>query len=149
ATMSASRSTSMARGERSPRLPMGVATRTSAPVIGTGDRCRSLLDLEPVPGLKGPALEGACRRLEEVPGATAGQPEAERRERLRRHHDERLVEIGDVDAGAGADRVGARGVAHEQGGTARRPPGHLARALGHRRGELEAREYLPLAEQPR
>ena len=69
---SAAASASTARGDRSPRLPIGVPTSTS----GTA----SVLPLELVAHLQAPAGEGARLRLEHrrAPGAPAGSGGGER-----------------------------------------------------------------------
>ena len=161
AITSASRSASTARGERSPRLPIGVPTSTSAPA-GRSARSRSpfrhgaghavAVIRAPRPGrpvVQAPALERAGLRLDHE--RAAPRPVATRATAagctVRSTHAVRVAER-DVDREPHPERCGPGGTgaarARRRRGRARAAPSPRARAVG----DLGRRQHVTVAHEP-
>ena len=120
AMTSAPASASTARGDRSPRLPIGVATRTSRP---GGPSSHSPLISSWSPGAQPPALEGAGLGLDHAAGPQARAPSGGGAiGHVRQHDHASPVAEGDVDGEAHAEGVHRPGRAQQQGAVDAVPP---------------------------
>src|SRR5664279_2900314 len=141
AMTSASRRTSTTRGERSPRLPIGVPITTSG-------MSASLLDLDLVPDPQAPACERARLGLDHERGAPHERRQPPRSQRRDAEHHAVRVAERHVDREPHADRVHLPALAeHERTGEVVATE-QAAGALASRAGHLGRREHFAVTDQP-
>ena len=154
---SAVASTSRARGERSPRFPIGVATSTSRPRRSSLTSCRLLHRSAPSRDLDGPRADRPPAR----PSARRSRPRSARHcgpsrpPMATRHGLSRVSRTTVRSVERKATSMGnfmpavctVRGAVDVQGALAARPPAQRA-ALGWRVGQLERAHHIAVPQQP-
>ncbi len=149
---SAVASTSCARGDRSPRLPIGVATSTSWPRRSSLTACRLRHRSRPRTARAGrpphaPALERPGLGLDGTPGGPPTQGDAPRLEPGDSHHGEVRRQKRHVNGEFHADGMHRSEAVDVQGALAAGAAAERA-ALGRRVGQLERTHHIAVPQQP-